>query len=286
MKYKKVKEIILEQKELREMQMIQLEMLVEFDRICRKNNITYSLDGGTLLGAIRHRGFIPWDPDIDVIMLHKDYNRFARCCETDIDSNRFFLQDMESDPHYRWGYARMRRKGTEFIRAGHEHMKYKTGIFIDIMIVDNVPDSKYERWPYLYLAFCIRKLLWSEAGKVVHENWLMRKWYTLLSLIPRNIILYFYNIIAEHYNTKNTKLIRRMLAPYPKSCKFGTKRDYYNTLIEVEFEGHSFKAFKEYDEYLSYIYGDYMQLPPKEEQVPHIPCSKLILLGRGKKDDE
>lgn len=277
MEHRKVKEIVLEPQVLRKMQMIQLEMLIEFDRICRKNNITYSLDGGTLLGAIRHKGFIPWDPDIDVIMLHEDYNKFVKCSSTELDEERFFLQDMDSDPYYRWGYARLRRKGTEFVRAGHEHMKYKTGIFMDIMIVDNVPDSKFERWIYLFCAFCIRKILWSEAGKVVHGNWIFRKWYSLLSLIPRNVLLSLYDNIATYYNKKNTKLIRRMLAPYPKSCRFGTKRIYYDNLIEVEFEGYNFKAFREFDEYLTYVYGEYMELPPEDKQVPHIPCSKLQL---------
>ncbi|HWL24548.1 MAG TPA: LicD family protein [Ureibacillus sp.] len=275
---RKVRQIVLEPKILRDMQMIQLEMLIEFDRICRKYNITYSLDGGTLLGAIRHKGFIPWDPDIDVIMLHSDYQKFAKYCVNELDTNRFFLQDLDSDPHYRWGYARLRRKGTEFIRAGHEHMKYKTGIFMDIMIVDNIPDSILGRYFYLFVGFCIRKSLWSEAGKFLHENWLMRKWYSFLSLIPRNIFVNLYKLISNHYNKQNTYLIKRMLAPYPKSCKFGTKRKYYDELIEIEFEGYNFKAFKEYDEYLRFVYGDYMELPPQEERIPHIPCSKLTLV--------
>lgn len=266
---------------LREIQMTQLEMLIEFDRICRKYDIVYSLDGGTLLGSARHKGFIPWDPDVDVIMLRKDYEKFASYCINELDSDRFFLQDTDTDPHYRWGYARLRRKGTEFIRAGHEHMKYRTGIFIDLMIVDNMPNSKIERRLYLAFAYCVRKALWSEAGKVVHKNRLFRIWYSVLSKIPRDFILFLYDKVSSYYNKKETFLIRRMLAEYPKRCRFGTKRSYYDNLIEVEFEGHFFKAFLEYDEYLRYVYGDYMQLPPKNERIPHIPCSKLILLDEG-----
>ena len=89
--------------ELRQLQKIELEMLVELDRICRKYQIAYSLDGGTLLGAVRHKGFIPWDDDADVIMLRKEYMKFRKACIKELDRTRFFLQDYQSDPQYRWG---------------------------------------------------------------------------------------------------------------------------------------------------------------------------------------
>ena len=83
--------------ELKQLQRIELEMLVELDRICRKYRIEYSLDGGTLLGAVRHKGFIPWDDDADVIMLRREYMKFRKACRKDLDHTRFFLQDYRSD---------------------------------------------------------------------------------------------------------------------------------------------------------------------------------------------
>ena len=114
--------VILSPEDLRTLQLLELEMLVEVDRICRKYGIEYSLDGGTLLGAVRHKGFIPWDDDADVIFTRHEYVRFCRACKKELDTERFFLQDYRTDPNYRWGYAKLRRKGTEFVRLGQEHM--------------------------------------------------------------------------------------------------------------------------------------------------------------------
>ena len=264
--------------DFRKMQMIMLEMLIEFDRICNQHHIIYSLDGGTLLGAIRHQGFIPWDPDIDVIMHRDEYKKFKQVCRNNLDHQRFFLQDHELDPHYRWGYARLRRKGTEFVRTGHEHMKYKTGIFMDIMLVDNVPDSPLLRKFHGIFCYSIRKILWSEAGKSLHPKWYFRLWYKFLYHIPKEWVFKARESVAAKCNAKDTKLIRRMTGGYPTACKYGTPKIFYQNRIRMKFEGRLFWGFSEYDQYLKLVYGDYMKLPPLHERVPHIPCSKYQLV--------
>ena len=90
----------------------QLEVLEVIRGICEKHKIKYFAAYGTLLGAVRHKGFIPWDDDIDVIMLRPEYEKFRSACERELDQTRFFLQDYKSDPHYRWGYEKLRRLGT------------------------------------------------------------------------------------------------------------------------------------------------------------------------------
>lgn len=119
-------------KELRAVQMIMLEMLIEVDRICRKCGIHYSLGCGTLLGAVREGGFIPWDDDADVIMLRDEYERFCKVCGSELDTERFFLQTWDTDPEYRIGFAKMRRNGTVYVRAGQERMRYRGGVFSSI----------------------------------------------------------------------------------------------------------------------------------------------------------
>ena len=108
--------------EFRRMQLLELDMLKEFDRVCRKNNINYVIFGGTLLGAVRHHGYIPWDDDADIAMLREDYEKF-KLVANEMNSEICFFQDHTNDEGYRWGYGKLRRTNTKFIRVGQEHLK-------------------------------------------------------------------------------------------------------------------------------------------------------------------
>ena len=136
--------IQLSAQEIRQLQMIQLEMLIEDDRICRKFDIQYNIIAGTLLGTVRHGGYIPWDDDADVALLRPEYEKFRKACKTDLDTSRFYFQDHRNTKGYRWGYGKLRRKGTLFHREYQEHLPYRQGVFIDIFPLDGVPDN------YLY----------------------------------------------------------------------------------------------------------------------------------------
>lgn len=266
------------QQELRQLQKIELEMLIEMDHICRKHGIKYSLDGGTLLGAVRHKGFIPWDDDIDVIMLREEYVKFRKACREDLDKIRFFFQDYRTDPNYRWGYAKLRRKNTKFIRLGQEHLKQNSGVFIDIFVVDNVPDGYITRRFHHFLCFLVRKTLYSEVGKENEKNPLIRTLYRCMSRIPRNLAFHIRNCLAAPLSRKRTELISHYTLEYPKNCRYGLPRECFDEMIELEFEGRKFPCFRKYDLYLSTYYGDYMTLPPKEKQVPHLMVSTLELV--------
>lgn len=264
--------------ELKCLQKIELEMLIEIDRICRKYGIEYFLDGGTLLGAIRHKGFIPWDDDSDVIMLRREYKKFKKACEKELDKKRFFLQDYKTDPYYRWGYAKLRRNETEFVRAGQEDQKYHGGVYLDLFVVDNVPDGWLTRRIHHFLCFLIKKGLYSEIGKKSERNPIIRSIYKLMSRIPRDTYFEMRNCLARPLYKKKTELISHYTYEYPKRCRYGLPRECFDESIDAEFEGHMFKVFKNYDLYLSRLYGDYMKLPPKEDQVPKIKLSSISLL--------
>lgn len=266
--------IKLEGEILRKLQITELEMLIEVDRICRKHDIKYSLDGGTLLGAIRHGGFIPWDDDADVVMLRAEYDKFYEVCQKELDKESFFLQEYRTDSKYRWGYSKMRRNGTVFVREGQEHVKCNQSVFIDIFIYDNVPDFIIFRQLHLFICYCIRKTLYSEVGRKNSSNLILRLWYGIIYKIPRDKLFRLIEKIAYRMNRKRHKLVRHMTYPYRKECRYGLPRECFDDYIEKEFEGHMFKVFKNYNLYLTRLYGDYMVLPPNNMRKTH-PVSRI-----------
>ena len=179
----KTKELSPEQ--FRKMQLTELDMLVEFDRVCRKHNIEYVLFGGSLLGAVRHKGYIPWDDDADIGMLRKDYEKFKKHMD-EMNPNICFFQDHETDPEYRWGYGKLRRTGSKYVRVGQEHLKCQTGIFVDIFPMDDIPKSVIGQILQDWHCFCLRKILWSEVAKY-NEKGFWKIWFAILSKIPTSI---------------------------------------------------------------------------------------------------
>lgn len=266
--------IELNQGDLRKLQLIELELLVEFDRICRKYEIQYTLTGGTLLGAVRHGGFIPWDDDADVAMLREEYERFKKACQIELDS-KFYFQDMRNTQGYRWGYGKLRKKGTLFLRENQEHMPYEQGVFIDIFPRDGVPDDYIMRKLHKFQCFCVRKSLWSEVGKVAHKQKNMRIWFGILNKMMGNHIYKIYEHLVERSNKKRTKLVRNLMFPVPNG-KDGYLRAWYEESTELEFEGHRFMVNKSYKAWLIQEFGDYMCFPPQEKRKIH-PVVKINL---------
>ncbi|WP_251392321.1 LicD family protein [Mediterraneibacter agrestimuris] len=254
---------------LRKMQMIELELLVEIDRICRKNHIKYNLCGGTLIGAVRHKGFIPWDDDVDIRMLRSEYKKFKEACKQELDDTRFFLQDFESDPKYRWGYAKLLRKDTVYIRTGQTHLGMKNGVFLDIFISDGIPNQKWMRNIHDKLCFAIRKTLWSPVGAKVVPEKKLRVWYAVLARIPRCVPVFGIKILSHLVSEKKSKYFRALTFPQ----KRGLKKEWFTELTDLEFEGHYFLAPADYDGWLSQEYGDYMKLPPEEKRTSHNTAS-------------
>ena len=255
--------------DLRKIQLIQLEMLCEVDRICKKFNIKYCIIAGTLLGAVRHKGFIPWDDDIDIAMFRPEYEKFCKICEVELNNEIFFLPSHRNTKEYRWGYGKIRRVGTEFVRKGQEHMNYPTGIFIDIFPLDNVPDNIYLRKLHNLVCTIIRKLLWSKAGAKSDKNILMRFIYSCLSLIPKKVVFIFYDCLVGLSNRRETKMVRILTFPTPNNGYYGYYKKWYQELKEIEFEGLLFPAPKDYDEYLKFKFGNYHELPPIEKRKGH-----------------
>ncbi len=260
---------------LKKLQKIELEMLVEIDRICRKHDIKYTIFGGTLLGAVREKGFIAWDDDADVAMLRPEYEKFCKACEKELDKDRFYFQDNRNTRGYRWGYGKVRRKDTLFLREHQEHMPYEQGVFVDIFPIDNIPKTYIGRAFFNFKCFCVRKILWSEVGKTADKRKFMRGWFRVINRIPEKKVFSYYEKMIVKCNRKETGYARQLMWPMTSKL-YGYKKEWFENLCEYEFEGHKFWGIRNYDEWLTFIYGDYMTPPPVEKRKVH-PVSKLEL---------
>lgn len=260
-------------KQLRQLQMIQLEMLIEVDRICQKCGIHYNIIAGTLLGAVRHGGYIPWDDDADIALLRSEYEKFRKACKMELDKTRFYFQDDRNTKGYRWGYGKLRRKGTLFLREHQEHMPYRQGVFIDIFPLDGVPDNYLLRSVKNFECFCIRKILWSKVGKVSENNFWKRQVYKMLDKIPEREVLRYYHNMVCRANRKKTKMVRILMFMTPNS-EWGYYRCWYENSQNTVFEGNVFQGIRDYDSYLNFKYGNYMILPPLNMRKTH-PVSKF-----------
>ena len=131
---------ILSDEERRAPQISELEILMEFKRICSSNNLQYYLTAGTLLGAVRHQGFIPWDDDIDIAMPRKDFKKFGELCRCQLKKD-FYYQDCRTEPDYPYYFAKLRKEGTEVCEPCLEAVNIRKGHYIDIFPLDRCPNS-------------------------------------------------------------------------------------------------------------------------------------------------
>lgn len=271
----------LTQQQLRKMQLLELDMVKELDRVCRKHNISYSIDGGTLLGAVRHKGFIPWDDDMDIVMLREEYEKFKKVA-SEMNPDICFFQDHSTEKDYLWGFGKLRRTGTTFIRVGQEHLKFKTGIGVDVMPLDDVPKSLIGQMGLDFYCFVLRKILWSEVGKETKKG-LLRVWYSILNTIPVEWVYGKVDRISQRSRNDSPNRVRLLLYTAtgklfkrnPLRIRYSMPKRWFTDLCDYEFEGCHFLGTRDYDECLFYQYGDYMTLPPEDKRESHIPFSYI-----------
>lgn len=263
--------------DIRDVQLTQLEILLEFDRICKKHNIKYQLFAGSLLGAIRHKGFIPWDDDIDVCLLRKDYDKFIEVSQRELNSN-YFLQTKETDENCMQSFGKIRKNGTLFVEyRTAEYTNTHQGIYIDIFPLDNVlPKTwigEYQRL-MIHLIDRINRLRVRNICMTIDNNFLRSVSLLLnhvVKLVPKKWIDKLHHRLVCMFNDRETTYVSHLLNGVSKTryIKYMMKSDEFYNITSWEFENHLFPVPQSYDLILNRLFKDYMKLPPKNEQKPH-----------------
>jgi len=247
---------------LRRAQLKMLDILLEFDRVCRKNGLTYWIDFGTLLGAVRHGGFIPWDDDIDLSMPTADYEEFKRIAPSELGPD-FVLQTEKTQPLARQGMGmfKVRMKNTLYLmQQDRMGMDYDKGLFIDVF--DSVPYPTLNRKFFKFLVKRIKKPL----GFMMYNQDLNFGNIVRYFVFPVEFA-FFYSLwkVICLFKKKDRELtpMTRLIYGYPS-----LKTDIH-PLGQIEFEGHMFPCPNNPDARLRDMWGDYMKLPAKEERRIH-----------------
>ena len=238
----------------------------EINRICMKNNISFSMDGGTLLGAVRHKGFIPWDDDIDIGLKRGEYERLLQACKTDLDSKKFTLQTYEVRD-YAFSFAKIHLNNTEIVEDFSKQANVHHGIFIDIFPYDNLPDRAFAQRIFLIKNHLLKNLIWVKCnyGTEKQRRKISYGCFKAISLLFS--IEKLKEIREQHivkYNIKKTK--ECFTSDYPM---YHLENKWFDKLTIYKFENKSYPGFDDYDAYLSRIYGDYMELPSEEKRKVH-----------------
>ncbi len=256
---------------IRAVQKAQLDILLETVRICSKYNIRYILVGGTLIGAIRHNGFIPWDDDIDICMLRSDYERFKLICTSELNE-KFELFDWRKDQNSPLPFSKIKIKGTHYSESLASDSNVDDGIFIDIFPLDNMSDKCLERKLQIINIYMLKKILLLRCGyKIdVTNNPLKKIIFFAAHIIARSKTINYwkdkYESIAQRNNKEDTNYIINWGGAYSARREMQPKSIMDNITLH-EFEGYSMCVPEDYDGYLKRVYDDYMKLPPEEERI-------------------
>ena len=254
--------------ERKELQLLELEIAKEIKRICDENNIEYFMIGGTLLGAVRHKGFIPWDDDIDIGMTNENYERFLEIAPSKLDC-RFFLQCRLTDDNFAYPYAKVRMNNTHMHELVNAKVRMHDGIFVDIFPYDQCTENKATSKFYMMKLQLLSKCTLLKRGFDLNSiteckfsktiNWFLKHF----PASPTRVEQLLMNSLKTSPKEKNTFYIER---DGMFKGNFVFPKYLFNHLIELDFEDTTFKAPESYDAYLKRAYGNYMEFPPERER--------------------
>ena len=268
---------LLTDSEVMQLKQVEVEILDELDRVCRKNDLEYFMVGGTLLGSVRHKGFIPWDDDIDVVMSRNDLEKLEELYYNGEFSKNYFLQTEDTDKYYPLMTSKLRKNNTLFLEdCIDEDVKSHCGIFIDIFPMDDISDVnnpiiKKKAKKISFLTTVISEICGYHYG-IKKTTRLLVKFLGLLGVSKlkemRKKLMTSENDKGYENNT-----IYASNYGYVKQCR---NKNVYSPHAELEFEGKMYMAPNKYKDFLTQLFGsNYMDLPPVEKRVTRHPIKKI-----------
>ncbi|OWV26303.1 hypothetical protein B7988_06885 [Fibrobacter sp. UWB1] len=253
--------------EIREIREILLDMLKEVDSFCRKNSLNYSVAFGTLLGAIRHKGFIPWDDDIDILLPREDYEKFKRIFRNE----RYEVKYFDKDNNVIYPFAKV--VDTKTLLKENISDSPEMGIYIDVFPVDSLPSNRIQQYlfqakkSFLNAVYTL-KIVNENNQRSFLKNAFLRISHVVLKRISWKTILESMERASMTYDKRKCTM-KGILVPLDNRLREVVNKSVFDDYVDVPFEFLTVKAVKKYDEYLHALFGDYMKLPPKEKQITH-----------------
>lgn len=265
---------------LKTVQQLLLGFILDVDRICRKHNIQYFLGGGTLLGAVRHGGFIPWDDDADIMMLRKDYDKFLELAPSELHKG-LSLQSNVYDKNCHYEFSKIRLDNTVFATVfSREHTEMHNGLSLDIFCHDATANSSLGRKLHKNATIFFRALVFNKWNHRKMDNGNKAASFVgnfCKRVFPLNFSQKLLNKTMSLFkNKKNPRYLYDGMGRNIYNGEFPAS--YLSKAVYVDFEGYKLPVPAEYDKYLKYLYGDYMKLPPASQR---IQCHDIKLFDLG-----
>lgn len=245
---------------LRKLQLAKLDSIHEVERICKKHSLRFFIDYGTLIGAVRHRGYIPWDDDIDLCMPVSDYNKFLEIAKEEL-SSKFFMQTAETDPPYSLPFIKIRTNGTTDLYIPWKNKKIHQGLSLDIFVIFPLANNKILR-AIQYKAAMLYKLTYT--GRIFTYNKAIYYLQKFLCLAPKFWRKVTYPLFAKYSEEKATHFSHLIEEPRGLIEKEGLF-----PFVPLTFEDKEYPSPNNFDKYLRSLYGDYMTPPPEKERTGH-----------------
>lgn len=255
--------------QIKEIQTVELNILKTFIRICAKYHLNYFMVGGSLLGAVRHQGFIPWDDDIDVGMLRADYERFLQVAPAELKQAGYFMQTPYSDVNYAFAFSKILDCHYQ-VQERFNHNYAKNGIFIDVFPFDVIPESSFARSSQVVkmkytTAQLLLKLKYRPFTLKPDDEMMLsaKKQLSVWQLkSQRDLVMQRYNVVHPSENA----VCKNLSSQYSYDKELILYHD-LRDVISVPFASTFVQIPRKYDEILTNLYGDYMTLPPVAERI-------------------